>query len=162
MNLNQLTSQSLKKAAILVEEKEALQAKIAEIDQQLTALCSGAPAEPSVEPAKALAPVAKVKVKRQAKAAKHGDLTASIEPPKVVALVAKVKVGRKMKRAKRGALGEAIVNVLKNAGPQGIRLTDIAKSLGVKINNVSAWMASTGKKTKAYKKLQKGVYAWKG
>ncbi len=60
------------------------------------------------------------------------------------------------------ALGEAIVNVLRNAGPQGIRLTDIAKSLSLKINNVSAWMASTGKKTKAYKKLQKGVYAWKG
>ncbi len=126
MNATQLTSQNLKKAITLTEQKEAAQAKIAEIDQRLAALCGEAPAEPSVAP------------------------------------VAKVKAGRKMKTGKRVNLTEAIINVLKNAGSEGIRLRDIAKALGRKANNINAWVHSTGQKIKGVKKLRKGVYGWRG
>ncbi len=48
MKIDQLTSQSLKAAVDLLEEKEAYQSKLAEIEEELTALLGG---ESSVEKA---------------------------------------------------------------------------------------------------------------
>ncbi len=72
MNLTQLTSQILQQAITLAEQKEAVQARIAEIDRQLAALLGGAPAEQGV------APVTNVKAGRKVKTGKRGQVKEAI------------------------------------------------------------------------------------
>jgi hypothetical protein len=68
MNLSQLTSSNLRQLAKLVEAKEALLARAAKIDRQLTAFGGGQP-QPAPEPA----------LKRPAKKrAKHGQVKNTI------------------------------------------------------------------------------------
>jgi hypothetical protein len=68
INLSQLTSSDLKQLAKLVEAKEALLARAAKIDRQLTAFGGGQP-QPSVKPAPK---------RRAKKRAKHGQVKNTI------------------------------------------------------------------------------------
>ena len=58
-----------------------------------------------------------------------------------------------------GALKNRIVSLLETAGPQGMRVKDVAKALGVKVANISVWFSTTGKKITT--KLAPGVFALK-
>ncbi len=51
MNLNELTSQDLKKAVALMQQKESLQTKMAEVDSQLSALLGGKGGKIEAKPA---------------------------------------------------------------------------------------------------------------
>lgn len=71
--------------------------------------------------------------------------------------------GQKGKAAKggKGALKEAIVAEIQAAGPNGISSKDIAAKVGVESNRLGTWFATTGKKIKEIKRLDRGVYCWK-
>lgn len=56
----------------------------------------------------------------------------------------------------------AIVTLLKGAGPQGISLKQICHRLALSSNQLNTWLYSTGKKIKGIKKLDRGVYGWRG
>ena len=56
------------------------------------------------------------------------------------------KAGKPVKAGKRGALSARILDRLKTAGPQGIKVADLATQLGAKYKNIYIWFATTGKK----------------
>jgi hypothetical protein len=68
--------------------------------------------------------------------------------------------GPKPGRAKRGALKESIVALLKEAGPTGLSVKEIAAKTGVKGANIHAWFFTTGKKITEIKKVGKSTHAW--
>jgi hypothetical protein len=120
MNLLQLTSSELKQLANLIEAKEALLAKVAKIDRQLTAF-EGGQAPPAPQPAP----------RRAAK-----------------------------KRAKPGQVKNTIINLLKQAGKQGITVKGIAGELGVGVNRIHTWFYNARKSLKQIKKMGPGKYRW--
>ena len=73
------------------------------------------------------------------------------------------KAGRKSSGKKqRGHLSESVQAALKSAGNDGIRVGDLAKSLGINPRNLFVWFATTGKKFKAIKKVSPGHYRLQG
>lgn len=66
------------------------------------------------------------------------------------------------KRARRGALSENILAALSSAGEAGIRVKDLASSIGVKAANIHSWFQSTAKRHPSIKKLAAGVYGLDG
>ncbi len=75
-----------------------------------------------------------------------------------VGKVAKAKVGRK--KGKRSTkLKDSIHKLLVASGAKGVKVSDIAKQLGVKPGNVFSWFYTTGKKNKAIKKVGEARYA---
>lgn len=72
--------------------------------------------------------------------------------------VAKAKVGRK--KGKRSTkLKDSVLKLLTAAGAKGVKVSDIAKQLGVKPGNVFSWFYTTGKKNKSIKKVGEARYA---
>lgn len=74
----------------------------------------------------------------------------------------KTRVAAKSRRNSKepSPLKERILAVLNAAGPQGIRVKDIAAKLGLPGGNVSVWISTTGKSLVS--KVEPGVYAVKG
>lgn len=70
------------------------------------------------------------------------------------------KKTRKARRGKSGNLTSKIVAVLENAGPDGMRVKDIAAAVGSPAPNVSVWISTTGKKFVV--RVEPGIYAIKG
>ncbi len=132
MDLTSLTASDLKKITSLIEKKSKLAEQIAEIDRELASFGSGA----------APAPVGRPRGRKPGSTVK--------------------KAARKVTRGggRRGAVRDAIVGILKAAGPEGAAVRDIADQLGQKSTNVHAWFQATGKKTPEIKKVGKGTYAW--
>lgn len=71
------------------------------------------------------------------------------------------KPGRKPARQQRGSVSAAVHAGLQGAGPDGIHVADLAKSLGMNARNLFVWFATTGKKFKAIKKVGRGRYRLK-
>lgn len=140
MKLAQLTSADLKRIAALLEQKEALQAQIAQLNSQLSAFEAG-------EAAPAPAPPAA----RGRPGRKPGPRVAAAPAP-VHAVPAR--------RAKRGAVKAAILDLIKGAGKPGITVKDIAARLGAKYNRVFTWFYTTGRNISQIKKVGPGKYAW--
>ncbi len=183
MNLTQLTSTQFKQIVSFLEKKEALQARVNEIDQELSAF-DGGEAKPAPVPAPAAAagrgkykrsPAARARMAAGQKARwarKNGGVSAgpvnepSLAPYSTVTAKpgrkARVKVAKagEASRSKRGAVKEAIIAVVQAAGKAGISVKDVATRLGVKYGNVSVWFGSTGKKVKEIKRVGRGTYAW--
>lgn len=67
------------------------------------------------------------------------------------------KVSRKA-RAKRGALKEQILAAMEAAGSAGVRVTELASTLGTKAANLHAWFHSTGKKVSGIARVAGGHY----
>jgi hypothetical protein len=65
-------------------------------------------------------------------------------------------------RSKRGALKEQILAALSTAGPNGVRVTELASELRTKAANIHAWFHSTGKKIHGLTKVSGGHYRLKG
>ncbi len=176
MNLTKLTTAQFGKIAFLIEKKEALLARISDIDQQLSVfdgagVASDAETSSSSSPAPAgtygrgrykrsAAVRAKMSASQKARWAKP-----EIEPVTRAAAISTPAPSRnvgKGGRAERGALTEAIVDLIKGAGKAGIAVKDVAEALGIKYANASVWFGSTGKKAKGIKRIARGTYAWVG
>ncbi len=180
MNLTKLTAAQFNKIAGLLEKKEALQAKINDIDQELSGFeVAGAAPGPAASPAPSPGPTgtsgrgkykrsaavrAKMAASQRARWAKPAG-AATAGPVAKVARVSTPVPGLKAGKAgksQRGAVKEAIISVIKGAGKAGITVKDVAETLGIKYANASVWFGSTGKKVREIKRVARGTYAWVG
>jgi len=130
MNLTSLSAVEFKNIVKLLEEKEALNAKIAKVDAALAAY-QGAPVVAAPAPARTA--VAKASAKAPVKRAR---------------------------RARRGSTKIAIIDLVKSAGKGGITVKEVAAKLGVPANRVYTWFYATGKSVKEIKKVGEAKYAW--
>jgi hypothetical protein len=134
MALLNLSSAQLAHLIRLVKEKETVLAQLARIDGALTALEGGhAPAKRGRKPGR---------------------------PPKVAGRGPGRPPGKTGRRGKR--IKEALLKLLKSAGPGGITVKDLAAKLKVKPNNVFSWFYTTGKKISGIKKVGEAKYAFNG
>ena len=133
MNLTNITSIGLRNLIKLTERKESLIKQIEAIEGELASLILGKPARTSG--------------KRRGRPAKKGAKT-SVQP----------MTAGKAKRAPRGAIKKKIINALKAAGNDGMKVTDLSKKIGVKNSNVHVWFSSTGSKLPEIKKVGTGHY----
>lgn len=58
----------------------------------------------------------------------------------------------------KGKLKESVLAELQAAGPSGISIKEIASRIGVQRSRLGTWFATTGKRTKEIKRLDRGVY----
>jgi hypothetical protein len=73
----------------------------------------------------------------------------------------KIKAPKKG-RAQRGALKAQILSALENAGHAGVRVTELAESLGTKAANLHAWFHATAKRIPSIVKISGGHYRMHG
>lgn len=71
----------------------------------------------------------------------------------------KKSIAPKTARRKRGSLGKKVLAALEDAGSSGVKVVELAKTLGVKGTNLHVWFATTGKKHA--KKIGRGHYRLK-
>lgn len=72
------------------------------------------------------------------------------------------KKGKTKVKAGRGELKAEIINHLKNAGPAGLTIKDLAAKLKANYKNVYIWFVTTGKKIAEIKKVGAAQYKWEG
>jgi len=65
-------------------------------------------------------------------------------------------------RSQRGALKEKIMAALESAGHAGVRVVDLAESLGTKAANLHAWFHATSKRMPSIVKVAGGHYRLNG
>ena len=89
--------------------------------------------------------------------------------PQTQSAAAAPKVGRPRGRrrstrplSKRGELASRIVDAMKSAGKEGIKVRALADKMGVKHKNLFIWFATTGKKNRAIKKVGEAHYRYDG
>jgi hypothetical protein len=134
MALLNLSSAQLAHLIRLVKEKETLLAQLARVDSALTALEDGhAPAKRGRKPGR---------------------------PPKVAGRGPGRPPGKTGRRGKR--IKDALLKLLKSAGPSGITVKELAAKLKVKPNNVFSWFYTTGKKVSGIKKVGEAKYSYNG
>ena len=137
MALFNLTSAQLAQLIRLVKEKESLQAQLEKVNHSLESLGNGSP----------------VRGRRRGRKPGRPAKTAAVgRPPGKVA-----KAGKRGKRLKL-----PLLKALKNAGPGGITVKELAAKLKVKPNNVFSWFYTTGKKVKGISKVGEAKYAFAG
>lgn len=167
----------------LRQEAEPLKARLAEIDAALAGFAEGKTAVPvptavvpaptaataapgataaseaeSAEPKKRkMSPAVRAKMSAARKA-----WWATKQGTRKVGSVAKPGAAKGAKRGKHGAVKEAIIELVKKAGSEGITVKEIAAKLGTKYNRVFTWFYNTGKKIKDIKKVGPGKYRWVG
>jgi hypothetical protein len=122
MTLTSLTSNELKQVARLVEQRQPLAAKLAEIDRQLAGF-EGGTSKPDA-------------------AARRGP------------------TARGLRRQPRGAVKQAILDLIKGRGRQGITVREIAAALGVSANRVHTWFYNTGRSVEQIRKIGGATYRW--
>jgi transposase-like protein len=98
-------------------------------------------------------------VAQAAPAAAPKATAAPAAAPKAEAAPKKGRGKRKSKGSHRGQLSAAVHAALQEAGKEGVRISDLAKKIGINPRNLFVWFATTGKKFKAIKKLAPGHYA---
>ena len=152
MSLSSLSSSALRKAAALIEKRDALIAAVAQLNKEIDALASGGSA-PAPKKAAAKSPAKKAAKKTTKKAATK---TAK----KAVKKAAASKPTGPKKGSRRGKVKAAIIKQLKAAGKKGTSVKVISANLKTKPANVHAWFHSTGKKIKEVEKLEGANYRW--
>jgi hypothetical protein len=132
--------ENLKRMIVLEERRSSLQGQLAEVDSQLDSLrgrlVSGSPIKSS-------------------KAA-SSKAASSPEAPK-----AEAKSGRGRKRGRkagRGELKSQIFSALEKAGSSGVKVMDLARSLGSKPANIYAWFHAAVKRYPTIKKTGNAQY----
>lgn len=148
MSLTKLSSVEIGKISKLVEAKEELLQKIADLDVQIEGIAGGE--APASKPAAKTARKA-----RKVKAAKKAGVAKAVKAPKAKK-AAKAKGGP---RGSHGALRDKIMAELEAAGGNGVRVKDLADKLGIKTANISVWFYTTGAKNKSIKKIAPATYA---
>ncbi|EDY18034.1 hypothetical protein CfE428DRAFT_4465 [Chthoniobacter flavus Ellin428] len=85
------------------------------------------------------------------------------EPSAIVKAARKaVATGAPQGRSQRGALKEKIMAALESAGHAGVRVTELAESLGTKAANLHAWFHATTKRMPSIVKVAGGHYRLNG
>jgi hypothetical protein len=97
----------------------------------------------------------------------HYRLEGSLPASAAHAPAAKPAKSRGRKRStrplsKRGELASRIVESMKAAGKEGIKVRQLADKLGIKHKNLFIWFATTGKKNRAIKKVGEAHYRYDG
>jgi hypothetical protein len=142
MPIASLTTANIEALIALVKKRDALQAELAKIEEQIESTFTGVASKSA--PAKG---------RGQSKRVKAAAV-------KVSAPVAKAaKPAKAAKKGKRGALKEAILEELKAAGSKGVSVKDLSAKLGVKNQNLHVWFSTTGKTVKGLKKTGTGTWA---
>ncbi len=169
MNFTQITSADLKQIAKLLEQKEALQARVAEIDAQLAAYGSGETAQAAWSKPALEAPTEPVKRRkisaggRARIAAAQKARWAKLKKTAPVAVAAKPSPAAKVAKARRtlpGQFKDSVIGLVTAAGKSGISVKDIAARLGVNPQRIYAWFNATGKNVKQIKKVAPATYGW--
>ena len=150
MDISLINSQSLLQLLSLVEKKEQTLQILEQIDEAIISTLKGGTVsieilEITESPARAsLSPAATAK-----------KAEAAVESPSKAA-----KPARSDKAGRSGGLKDRILALLDTAGPEGLRVNDIAAKLSVKATNVSVWFSTTGRKLTT--KIEPGRFAVKG
>ncbi len=130
MEISKLSSVQLTRLIRLIKQKEAAQAKVEKIEHAISSIGgNGAAPKPG---------------KRRGR-----------KPGRPPGSGKKNATGRK--RGKR--LREPLLKALKAAGPEGIKVKDLASKLKVKPGNIFSWFYTTGKKVKGITKVGEARYA---
>jgi hypothetical protein len=137
MSLTNLRLSDFKRIAKLLTRKEELLQMVADIDRELGQFDRDSGQERTLNKS----------------AARRG------RPPKVGRRGQPARNGVK-RRSGRGKLKEQIIEVLKQAGKQGIHVKELVKQTGAKEPNVRVWFYATGKKIKNIKQIAPATYAW--
>src|SRR3982751_4547104 len=126
--LRNIPSSTLKKLVHLTERKEALMARIQEIDREMMRVQNkfGIPSREGDQPA---------------------PVTVSRAPGGTIRL-----------RNKRGALKEKIVRALRSAGKKGATVGDLSKKLKVPSANLYVWFNGTGRSVPGIRKVGVAKY----
>ena len=130
MNIESITSASVRALAVLVERHEKLRSQMEEVQSQLTSLLGGS-------------------LPSEGKARKG-------RPPKSV--MSTPKQERRTRRQKPGSLKERILAVLRASGEPGITVADIASKLSVPKAHVHVWFSTTGKRLVEVRKVEPGRF----
>jgi len=138
MDISHLTSQSLFNLINLAEKKEELIQVIAEIDAEIIKALKGGV-------------VSVVEI---------SEITISPAPKVVAATKAKTSAPKPVKVGRSGGLKDKILALLATAGPEGLRVKEIAEKLKAKATNISVWFSTTGKNLST--KIEPGRFAAKG
>jgi hypothetical protein len=138
MDISHLTSQSLFSLISLAEKKEELLQVIAEIDAEIIKTLKGGVVSVVEISEIVIPPASKVVATTKAK-------TSAPKP---------VKVGRS------GGLKDKILALLATAGPEGLRVKEIAEKLKTKATSISVWFSTTGRNITT--KIEPGRFAAKG
>lgn len=132
MSIATLSSQQFKKVYKLIQEREALQARIESISRQIESLVG--------EPYSAVAPAG---TKRRGR------------KPGQIAALGVGRPGRK-RRSKRGEVTARVLEAVREAGPAGITVRELSEKLGIRNQNLHAWFQNIGKKKSELKKVGEG------
>jgi hypothetical protein len=154
MDITKLTAKKFKAILRLLNKKEVLQTKIASIDKQLSALQFGRSISSATARRNASARKSKL---RATKALKLHKAQKSAKAPKLLNALSSKKSSGKRKKV---PLKTKIVEILQNAGHEGLHVKDIAEKLNLSKNNIFSWFYTTGKKFKNILPLGDGRFAW--
>jgi hypothetical protein len=99
------------------------------------------------------------KVEAQLAALLGGQAAPKAGKPAKKAATKKAAAKKAPRKGKRGSVGKKVLAALESAGPAGVKVADLAKSLGLKNANLHVWFATTGKKHT--KKVGRGHYRLK-
>lgn len=135
MDLTKISASEFTRIQGLLQKKGKLQDEIRSIDAELTAIQTGA-----------------------APAATRGRKPG--RPAKPAPKPEKAKAKAKAKGGKRGAVKDAIIGLLKAAGPEGLTAREVADKLGAKPINISTWFSSTGKQIPQIRSAANGKRVW--
>ncbi len=127
--LRNIPSAILRKLVVLSERKEALVARVQEIEQQMLRL------QRSVE----------------------SDEDRDSKPTQMTITRPGVRKVRRQQTG-RGELKQKIVSALRAAGNRGITIGDLSKKLRVKRANLYVWFNGTGRNVRAIKKIGPARY----
>lgn len=122
-----------------LEQRDALAARIQKIEAEIASVFGGT---------RSAAPTEKVRRPGTRKGRKRSvKTTVAVGPKKAV-------------KGRRGTLKGKIIAALRKAGPEGVRVRDLAKQIKVSPQNVHVWFSSTGKSLDGIERVSKGLYRY--
>ena len=138
MSLSDLSSAQVAHLIKLIKQKESVQAKLSQIDEEITSSEGGGASSAKVP-------------KRRGR--KPGRPKGSVSKVKAAA-----KASGPARRSKR--LKEPLLKALSAAGAGGVTVKELATKLKVKPGNIFSWFYTTGKKISGIKKVGEAKYAY--
>lgn len=141
---NPLTNVSLQQLRRAVQIREQIDLLEQELNRVLTLSPDGVPA-PAAGPArKTMSAEARARI-AAAQKARWGKVKGRNNAPS---------------NGRSSPLKDRIIALLKSAGPRGVRLQEMCRQLRLTTNRLNSWFYSTGRKVKAIKRLDRGLYGW--
>jgi hypothetical protein len=175
MNLTSLTVAQLKEAIAIKEKIEALERELESIlgtTAEVPLPVLEKPVAASGRRKKKMSPAAKAKISTAQKArwakakrkqkpeVKPAIVATAIKATSAMRSPVKPATKAKAKGGKPAVTKEGMIELLKNAGKDGLSAKAVASKLGVKSQRMYVWFSGPGKKVKQIKKIAPGKYAW--